>query len=105
MPRPATKTIGYTRRSRERENGAFSLDDQEARIRAWAEYRGHRLGQVIREDDVSGALPPAERPELGPVMDSLGPGDVLVVAKLDRLSRSVFDRRAADTGRAARASG
>lgn len=31
------------------------------------------------------------RPGLGPALASLGPGDVLAVAKLDRLSRSVLD--------------
>ena len=83
--------IGYARRSRERDNGALSLDDQEARIRAWAAYRERDLARVLREDDVSATVAPAERPALGPALAELGAGDVLVVAKLDRLSRSVFD--------------
>jgi DNA invertase Pin-like site-specific DNA recombinase len=86
------RVIGYARRSRERENGAFSLDDQEHRIRAWAQYKGHDLEDVLREDDTSGALvAPDDRPKLGPVLAGLGRGDVLVVAKFDRLSRSLFD--------------
>lgn len=40
---------------------------------------------------MSAVVPPGERPELGPVLASLGQGDVLVVARLDRLSRSVYD--------------
>jgi DNA invertase Pin-like site-specific DNA recombinase len=36
-------------------------------------------------------MPADERPELGPVLASMGPGDVLAVAQLDRLSRSVLD--------------
>ncbi len=32
-----------------------------------------------------------DRPALGPVLAGLGAGDVLVVAKLERLSRSAFD--------------
>ena len=85
------QVIGYARRSRQRDNGALSLDDQESSIRAWARYRERELSAVLREDDVSGALPPADRPRLGPALRALGPGDVLVVAKLDRLSRSMFD--------------
>lgn len=83
--------IGHARRSRERDNGALSLDDQEARIRAWAAYRERDLAPVLREDDVSATVAPTDRPTLGPVLAGLGAGDVLVVAKLDRLSRSVFD--------------
>jgi putative DNA-invertase from lambdoid prophage Rac len=84
-------TVGYVRRSRERGNGAFSLEDQEGRIQAWADYRDRAIERIIREDDVSGALAPGDRPELGPALESLGEGDTLVVARLDRLSRSVWD--------------
>jgi DNA invertase Pin-like site-specific DNA recombinase len=83
--------IGYARRSREKENGTLGLDDQEERIRAWAQYKQHSLADVLREDDVSGATPPDERPLLGPALAGLGRDDVLVVAKFDRLSRSLFD--------------
>ncbi len=83
--------IGYTRRSREQDNGTLGLDDQEEKIRAWATYRDRPLTEVIREDDVSGALRPTDRPLLGPILRSLGKGDALVVARLDRLSRSVYD--------------
>lgn len=85
------RVIGYTRRSRERDNGSYSLDDQRAKIEAWAAYREHELTEVVAEDDVSGALPPDQRPLLGPVLAALQPGDVLVVAKFDRLSRSLAD--------------
>jgi DNA invertase Pin-like site-specific DNA recombinase len=83
--------IGYARRSVERGNGTFSLDDQESRIRAWAEYKGVKLDRVIREDDVSGATPPIKRPQLGPALRSLESGDTLVIPRLDRLSRSVWE--------------
>lgn len=97
------KVVGYARRSRERDNGEYGLDDQEARIQAWADYRGHELDRLLREDGVSGATRPEERPQLGPALAELGRGDVLVVARLDRLSRSVYDftrlmREATDGG-------
>jgi DNA invertase Pin-like site-specific DNA recombinase len=85
------KVIGYTRRSRERDNGCFSLEDQAAKIEAWAAYRDHELTEVIREDDTSGAMAPDDRPQLGPALASLRPGDQIVVAKFDRLSRSLAD--------------
>ena len=52
---------------------------------------------------MSGGVPADERPALGPALDSLGPGDVLAVARLDRLSRSMLDfarlaQRARDGG-------
>ena len=40
---------------------------------------------------MSGSADAADRPELGPEIASMGRGNVLVVAKLDRLSRSVQD--------------
>lgn len=86
-----TQVIGYTRRSREHDNGTYGLDDQEQRIRAWAEYKSLILSDVLREDDVSGATAPDARPLLGPALKGLRKGDVLVVAKFDRLSRSLFD--------------
>jgi DNA invertase Pin-like site-specific DNA recombinase len=84
-------TIGYARRSRERDNGSYSLDDQEVKIRRWADYREVGLTDLLREDDVSGATPPDERPMLGSALRGMKRSDVLVVAKFDRLSRSLHD--------------
>jgi site-specific DNA recombinase len=85
------KAWGYTRRSREKEKGEYSLEDQDDRIRAWASYRQHDLEDVLREDNVSGSTPPDERPLLGPTLKQLQEGDILVVAKFDRLSRDLLD--------------
>lgn len=43
------------------------------------------------EDGVSGSVTPEDRPSLGQVLEQLTAGDVLVVAKLDRLGRSALD--------------
>lgn len=85
------RVVGYARRSREKDNGTLGLDDQEDRIRAWAQYKGQVLSDLLREDDISAMMPPDERPLLGPVLATFGRGDVLVVAKFDRLSRSLSD--------------
>jgi Resolvase, N terminal domain len=42
-------------------------------------------------EGVGGGTDAAERPALAPALDRLGRGDVLVVTKLDRLSRSLHD--------------
>ncbi len=55
-----------------------------------ATARGWQLQHVV-DEGVSGAKPPSERPALGPVLERISRHDVLVVAKLDRLSRSVID--------------
>jgi DNA invertase Pin-like site-specific DNA recombinase len=83
--------IGYTRRSRKQDNGSYGLDDQRGKLEAWSAYRERPLDRVIAEDDTSGAVPPDERPDLGPVLAELGPGDELVIPKFDRLSRSLAD--------------
>ncbi|MFT4012765.1 MAG: recombinase family protein [Paracoccus sp. (in: a-proteobacteria)] len=69
--------VGYARVSTEEQN----LDLQRAALR----LAGCRM--VFEDHAVSGAT--HERPGLAQAMDVLGPGDVLVVWKLDRLSRSL----------------
>lgn len=85
------KIVGYTRRSREKDNGSYSLEDQRAKLEAWSAYRERPLDRVIAEDDTSGALPPDDRPDLGPALAEMEPGDQLVIPKFDRLSRSLAD--------------
>ena len=71
--------LGYTRVSKgEEQNGALQhLALQEAGV------------ERIFQENASGAR--WDRPELRRTMDQLRPGDVLVVWKLDRLSRSLKD--------------
>jgi len=84
------KVVGYARRSRERHNG-FGLEEQEDRIRRWADYREADVVAILRDDDTSGIAEPEQRPGLGEALRLLreGDADALVVAKFDRLSRSV----------------
>lgn len=70
--------IGYARVSTQDQN----LDRQRDQLRQDGCER-------IYEEKVSGAK--SDRPELGRMLDSLRGGDVVVVAELSRLSRSVRD--------------
>jgi len=84
------RALGYVRVSTEgqHESGA-GLAAQESAIRAEAGRRGWDLELISEGHGVSGAS--ADRPALAAALARLdaGEADVLVVAKLDRLSRSV----------------
>ncbi len=84
------KLIAYTRRSRERANG-FGLADQERKIREWAAYRGVEVVDVLADDDTSGRAQRHERPALEQALSMVESEAVsgIVVAKFDRLSRSI----------------
>ena len=65
-------------------------------IERFAVYKSYELVEIRPEDydlDVSGAVSPFDRPGLGRWLkpDRLDQWDALVVAKLDRISRSLFD--------------
>jgi DNA invertase Pin-like site-specific DNA recombinase len=83
------RAVGYLRASTEEqgETGA-TLQAQETTIRLAARARGWRV-TAIHQDVLSGK--DTNRPGLQAALAQLGPGDVLVVAKLDRLTRSVAD--------------
>jgi DNA invertase Pin-like site-specific DNA recombinase len=84
------RAVGYCRWSRERENG-YGLASQEDAIRRWADYKRADLIEVIRDDDISGVTDPAAREGLSRGLTMLrdGEADALVVAKFDRLARSL----------------
>jgi DNA invertase Pin-like site-specific DNA recombinase len=83
--------VGYVRVSTEEQgaNGA-GLDAQKAEIRSECERRGWKLLRV--EEDVLSART-MRRPGLQAALESCRSGEAsgLVVAKLDRLSRSIID--------------
>ena len=86
-----TRAILYRRVStHEQAVNGLSLKGQRERLQEEAKRRKWDAKEVT-DRGVSGKVPAEERPALGPALDSLQRGDVLAVAKLDRLSRSVLD--------------
>lgn len=83
--------VGYARVSTNRQvEEGFSLEDQEDQIRRWCETHGHRLVARYRDEGISGAKDTADRPGLAKALTTLnGSCEILVVAKIDRLARSL----------------
>lgn len=81
---------GYTRVSSGGQVEGSSLEDQERRIQAIATLRDEEV-RMWSDPAVSGSVPLSERPAGGEMLSVIGPGDVIVAAKLDRLFRSVED--------------
>jgi len=82
--------IGYTRVStREQQRTGYGLGAQHTAIEREAAYRGWTDLIMIEDGAATGAN--LNRPGLQHALELLGDGDTLVVAKLDRLSRSMMD--------------
>lgn len=84
--------LGYLRVSTaEQAASGYGLKAQEAAIRAAVKQRGWKLAGIIRDKGASGKS--LDRPGLREALEKIAAGEVegLVVAKLDRLSRSVID--------------
>jgi DNA invertase Pin-like site-specific DNA recombinase len=84
--------VGYCRVSTEEQAvSGLGLAAQETAIRAACEARGTPLVALYRDEGVSARS--LDRPALRTALDDLeaGRGDVLMVSKLDRLTRSVHD--------------
>jgi DNA invertase Pin-like site-specific DNA recombinase len=93
------RVIGYTRVSTEEQaSGGFSLDAQAAKIRAYCELYELELARIESDPGFSGK--DLERPGVSAVLAELrrrkngDAVDGLVVAKLDRLTRSLRDWQA-----------
>ena len=86
------RAIGYMRVSTEEQGDSRAgLEAQEALIKEKAAYKRWELLDI--RHDVSSGASMKRRTQLGSVLRDLkaGKADVLIVAKLDRLSRSVMD--------------
>jgi DNA invertase Pin-like site-specific DNA recombinase len=89
---PPLRMIGYCRVSTdEQAMSGLGLADQEKRIREMAKPHGWKLVQLIRDEGLSAGT--LERAGLYRALGQLAAGraDGLVVAKLDRLTRSTVD--------------
>ena len=64
-----------------------SLDAQEAAVREHAKANGLNLVRIVRGESSSEAV--KDRPDLGELLDTLQPGTVLVVPRLDALARDL----------------
>jgi DNA invertase Pin-like site-specific DNA recombinase len=90
--KPGTRAIGYTRVSTgEQSESGLGLAAQEMTIRRAVEYKGWTLIDVVRDGGSSGK--DLARPALRQALERLAAreADALVVAKLDRLTRSTVD--------------
>lgn len=84
-------TYGYIRVSTVEQIDGSSLAEQTRRIEGLAMMEGHELAQVFSDGGVSGSVPLAERPEGYKLMAALKPGDLVIVAKMDRMFRDAAD--------------
>lgn len=86
------RAVAYLRVSTgEQADSGAGLEAQLATVRAAAEARGWELVAVHTDAGVSGSVPVESRPALSAALEQLdsGEADLLVVAKGDRLARSV----------------
>lgn len=82
------RAVGYIRLSKRNEQGV-SLDAQREAITKAATDRGLELVEIVEDDGLSGRS--LRRPGVQRALELMGEADVLLVARLDRLSRCVRD--------------
>ena len=98
------RVLGYVRVSTDEQGkSGAGLEAQRAAILNECERRGWELVETI--EDAGYSAKDLKRPGIGRALDALNRGDAsaLVVAKLDRLSRSMFDFTPYSTARSGRA--
>lgn len=103
-PKASGRAIGYCRVStdQQRESG-LGLDAQRTAVEQTAARLQLHLAQTYTDAGLSGSLSVDERPALADALNALRRGDVLIVAKRDRIARDVFvsvliEREAAKKG-------
>jgi len=88
----AVRAIGYRRVSTAEQAGTgLGLDAQLLAIAAGASKLGLTLAETFTDAGISGGLSLEQRPGLLAALDAIGKGDVLIVAKRDRLGRDVLN--------------
>jgi site-specific DNA recombinase len=68
-----------------------SPERQRTRITTYAKLHDHEVVGLAEDLDVSGAVSPFDRPQLGPWLMRLVEWGDLIIAKYDRLTRSLLD--------------
>jgi DNA invertase Pin-like site-specific DNA recombinase len=91
----AARLSRVAKRDRERGDDVINgIQTQDIRSAEWAQYERHVIVHVTRDKNVSGAVAPWERPELGPWLTDpvkLVQYDGIVAFDVSRLSREYFD--------------
>jgi len=91
----AARLSRMSKRDRERGEELISgIQTQDQHSAAWAQEHGHVIIHVTRDRNVSGAVEPAKRPELGPWLTDpakLAQYDGIVAYDVSRLSRDYED--------------
>lgn len=82
---------GYTRVSTLGQVEGSSLEEQERKIMAVAQYHGMLVNDLFREEGVSGGISLSLRPVGYKLLARLKSGDTVIAAKLDRMFRSAQD--------------
>jgi DNA invertase Pin-like site-specific DNA recombinase len=86
------KAVGYLRVSTgDQATSGLGLDAQQAAVQATAARLNLPLAATFVDAGVSGGLALEARPALLAALDALASGDTLIVAKRDRLGRSVLN--------------
>jgi site-specific DNA recombinase len=87
----ATRACGYLRVSTDEQVTGHGLEAQERSVRAFAESQAYEIVDMVVDPGVSGSVRPADRPGFSRVLEMAAAGafDVLLVAKIDRLSRDI----------------
>ena len=95
----AARLSRMAKKDRERGDELITgIQTQDQRSTDWARQEGHVIAHVTRDRNVSGAIAPWERPELGPWLTDpvkLVQYDGIVAFDVSRLSREYFDLGAA----------
>jgi DNA invertase Pin-like site-specific DNA recombinase len=88
-----TRCVSYTRVSTDEQTvSGLGLEAQEDAIRRGAQLRGYNVVATFSDLGMSGSVPPDARPGLAGALAAVQAGaGTLMVAKLDRLSRSLLD--------------
>jgi len=84
------KLLGAIRLSRDTDETTSPARQRQA-IESFASMHGHTITHIAEDIDVSGSIAPADRPDLGPWLARMAEWDAIIVAKPDRLSRSLRD--------------